>query len=181
MSDSRSSSSAGGSVSREVVVSSATLALPGFLDVPEQAIGIVIFAHGSGSSRMSPRNRTVAQALNRAGIATLLFDLLMPDEEADRANVFDIPLLSGRLVLATRWVREQPDLAALPIGYFGASTGAGAALMASADLPGIVNRRRFARWTSGSGGRVLAPCRRTNIADRWWPRLRGHRARLAGL
>lgn len=125
--------------SREITITSGRLTLPGFLDVPADAIGIVIFAHGSGSSRMSPRNRTVARALNQAGIATLLFDLLMPEEEFDRANVFDIPLLSKRLVLATRWARDQPELRLLPIGYFGASTGAGAALMAAAEVPHDVN------------------------------------------
>lgn len=120
--------------SREVIVESGGVALPGFLDIPRDAEGIVLFAHGSGSSRMSPRNRTVARALNQAGVATLLFDLLMPKEEADRANVFDIRLLAERLQLATTWLQTQPDAGSLAIGYFGASTGAGAALMAAAEL-----------------------------------------------
>jgi putative phosphoribosyl transferase len=131
-------SNSGGHDHREIMISVDRGALPGFLDVPEQATGIVIFAHGSGSSRMSPRNLEVAAALNQAGIATLLFDLLLPQEEDDRTNVFDIPLLAERLELATQWVREQSDLASLKIGYFGASTGAGAALMAAAELSDTV-------------------------------------------
>jgi putative phosphoribosyl transferase len=101
--------------------------------VPEHATGVVIFAHGSGSSRHSPRNRHVADVLNRAGLATLLLDLLTADEELDRRNVFDVELLARRLLDASRWTRSQPELAALPIGYFGASTGAAAALWAAAD------------------------------------------------
>ena len=107
----------------------------GDLVVPEGASGLVLFAHGSGSSRHSPRNRQVAGALNAAGQATLLIDLLTLDEERHRANVFDIELLAERLVAATRWVCERPDLCHLGVGYFGASTGAGAALWAAADLP----------------------------------------------
>ena len=109
------------------------LALQGDLVVPDHAIGLVIFAHGSGSSRHSPRNRHVAQILNAGGLATLLIDLLTPDEERDRGNVFDIALLARRLVAATAWAREQAELTALPVGYFGASTGAAAALWAAAD------------------------------------------------
>ncbi|MEK6648035.1 MAG: alpha/beta family hydrolase [Actinomycetota bacterium] len=115
----------------EVVVGSVHLA--GHLVVPEGAIGMVIFAHGSGSSRNSPRNRAVAAALNKNGLATLLFDLLTPAEESDRSNVFDIELLAGRLLDATRWLDSQTGLANLPVGYFGASTGAAAALWAAAD------------------------------------------------
>jgi putative phosphoribosyl transferase len=109
-------------------------AIIGDLVAPADAAGIVVFAHGSGSSRHSPRNRQVAAAINDAGLATLLIDLLTLDEERHRANVFDIGLLAQRLAAATRWVREQPDLAHLALGYFGASTGAGAALWAAADL-----------------------------------------------
>lgn len=108
----------------------------GDLGLPESALGLVIFAHGSGSGRFSVRNRQVAEALQAQGIATLLLDLLRPAEEGDRAKVFDIELLSDRLVIATHWAAEQPDLAAVPVGYFGASTGAGAALVAAAELPG---------------------------------------------
>ena len=109
--------------------------LNGDLAVPEGARGIVLFAHGSGSGRFSPRNNYVAAALRNAGLATLLFDLLMDEEAADRRNVFDIELLAERLALATTWVREQEDTKSLPIGYFGASTGAAAALVAAARAP----------------------------------------------
>jgi putative phosphoribosyl transferase len=107
--------------------------LAGVLAVPPEPAGMVVFAHGSGSSRHSPRNRFVAQVLNRAGLGTLLFDLLTRDEELDRANVFNIELLAGRLAEVTSWLREQPSLGQLPVGYFGASTGAGAALWAAAE------------------------------------------------
>ena len=93
--------------------------------IPQHPKGVVVFAHGSGSIRHSPRNQYVARVLNEAGFATVLFDLLTPDEERDRANVFDIPLLASRLVDITGWLAGQPDTAALAIGYFGASTGAG--------------------------------------------------------
>jgi predicted phosphoribosyltransferase/dienelactone hydrolase len=108
-------------------------ALTGDLVVPAEATALVVFAHGSGSSRHSPRNRHVAASLNRAGLATLLLDLLTPEEELDRRNVFDIPLLAGRLLAATAWAEEQPEVGSLPTGYFGASTGAGAALWAAAE------------------------------------------------
>ncbi len=117
----------------EVWVRAGSASVAGHLVIPERARGIVVFAHGSGSSRHSPRNRYVAEVLNRAGLATLLFDLLTPDEERNRANVFDIGLLAKRLVDVTGWLADQPDTAALPVGYFGASTGAGAALAAAAD------------------------------------------------
>lgn len=114
------------------------LGLKAILTVPPNASGIVIFAHGSGSGRLSPRNNYVASALQDDGFATLLLDLLTPEEEQDRANVFDISLLASRLSMAARWVREQPDLQDMPIGYFGASTGAGAALVAAArDEPRV--------------------------------------------
>lgn len=108
--------------------------LGGSLTVPDPASGVVLFAHGSGSSRHSPRNRLVAEHLNGQGLATLLFDLLTMEEEGDRRNVFDVELLAGRLVTATRWAGANDDLAALPVGYFGASTGAAAALGAAAEL-----------------------------------------------
>jgi dienelactone hydrolase len=107
--------------------------LSGDLGVPPNARGLVTFAHGSGSGRHSPRNQAVARALNDAGLGTLLFDLLTPAEEADRANVFDIPLLAGRLVAATTWSSGDEDARGLPVGLFGASTGAGAALWAAAE------------------------------------------------
>jgi putative phosphoribosyl transferase len=122
----------------EVEVSAGPVELGGHLTVPLHATGIVVFAHGSGSSRHSPRNRYVAQVLNDAGISTLLFDLLTVEEEEDRRNVFDIPMLARRLVDVTTWLSTQLDLADLPIGYFGASTGAGAALWAAADEGGTI-------------------------------------------
>lgn len=109
------------------------LGLTGDLTVPQSPVGIILFAHGSGSSRHSPRNIQVAEKLNQKGFATLLFDLLTPEEEQDRRNVFDIPLLSDRVVEATIWVTSEPDLEELPLGLFGASTGAAAALMAAAE------------------------------------------------
>jgi dienelactone hydrolase len=110
------------------------LALPGLLGVPAGATGLVLFAHGSGSSRLSPRNGCVAAALREGGIGTLLFDLLTPDEDVDYARRFDIGLLTQRLVATTRWVGEQSELRDLALGYFGASTGSAAALKAAADL-----------------------------------------------
>lgn len=108
--------------------------LAGLLAFGESPQGMVIFAHGSGSGRYSTRNNFVAAGLRRAGCATLLLDLLLPHEENLREYVFDIPLLAARLVEAAGWVRAQPAAARLPIGFFGASTGAGAALVAAADL-----------------------------------------------
>lgn len=113
----------------EILVDSVRLA--GHLTAPTRSKGIVVFAHGSGSSRHSPRNRSVADVLNRGGLATLLFDLLTADEERSRANVFDIDLLSERLALATRWLIAGGDVADVPVGYFGSSTGAAAALCAA--------------------------------------------------
>jgi putative phosphoribosyl transferase len=117
---------------REVIIG--PLDLAGTLHLPALATALVVFAHGSGSSRFSTRNMAVAEALNAQGIATLLFDLLTPDEERERANVFDIPLLAGRLVDVVHWIDSQPELARLPLGLFGASTGAAAALVAAAHL-----------------------------------------------
>src|SRR3989304_158925 len=117
---------------REVAIG--PLGLAGTLHLPASASALVVFAHGSGSSRFSPRNMAVAYALNGQGIATLLFDLLTPDEERDRANVFDIPLLAERLVAVVHWIDTEPALARLPLGLFGASPGAAAALGAPARL-----------------------------------------------
>ncbi len=110
--------------------------LPGFLSIPENMSALVIFAHGSGSSRFSARNRQVATALNTAGLATLLFDLLHPDEETarGRAKVFDIALLADRLIDAVAWAGNTLSDKTVPIGLFGASTGAAAALVAAAEL-----------------------------------------------
>jgi putative phosphoribosyl transferase len=117
----------------EVTIPVDSVVLPGILSVPSDPIGIVVFAHGSGSSRLSPRNAAVARHLNGAGMATLLFDLLTDAEARDRGNVFDVPLLGGRLEAVTQWVAHTPATAGLPVGYFGASTGAAAALWAAAD------------------------------------------------
>ena len=108
--------------------------LPGTLTIPDMAHGLVLFAHGSGSSRLSPRNRQVAEALNRRRMATLLFDLLVTGEEGDRRNVFNIDLLSRRLMDAMEWAMARPELGGWPIGLFGASTGAAAALVAAAEF-----------------------------------------------
>jgi putative phosphoribosyl transferase len=121
-------------VDQEIDVPAAPgLRLPGHLTVPPGASGLVVFAHGSGSSRHSPRNQLVAQHLVQAGLGTLLFDLLTAGEEHDRGNVFDIERLGSRLAATTTWLHEQPEVAGLPVGCFGASTGAAAALWAAAE------------------------------------------------
>jgi putative phosphoribosyl transferase len=119
---------------REVVIP--PLGLHGTLRIPANASSLVVFVHGSGSSRFSPRNVRVSEALNRAGLATLLFDLLMTEEENanNRAKVFDIALLAGRLLDAIRWIGRERDLKRMQFGLFGASTGAAAALVAAAEL-----------------------------------------------
>ena len=122
-----------GSWGEEVEPAAGEVQLAGYLTVPGNTPGIVVFAHGSGSSRHSPRNRYVARVLNEAGLGTLLFDLLTPEEELNRANVFDISLLARRLTEATGWLRAQPRAAGAAVGYFGASTGAAAALRAAAE------------------------------------------------
>jgi putative phosphoribosyl transferase len=131
-------------VDEEVMVSTGDAELPGHLTVPPDARGVVVFVHGSGSSRHSPRNRHVADMLHRAGLGTLLFDLLTREEEVDRRNVFDIGLLAGRLRDAITWLREQPAAAGAPVGLFGASTGAAAALWTAAepdaDIAAVVSR-----------------------------------------
>jgi putative phosphoribosyl transferase len=133
--------------------------LAGELTHPIDAHGLVIFAHGSGSSRRSPRNRMVASALNEAGLATLLFDLLTEREAPRRELVFDIPLLARRLELVTRWAVDDPITADLPVGYFGASTGAAAALRAAAAAHDVV------RAVVSRGGRPdLAADRLAHVA-----------------
>lgn len=134
--------------------------LEGLLGVPSRASGIVVFAHGSGSSRLSPRNTYVARELRQAGIGTLLLDLLTADESGNRALVFDVEFLAGRLRAATEWVRLQPATHALAIGYFGASTGAAAALIAAADDPtvaAVVSRGGRPDLAAGILSRVEAP------------------------
>jgi putative phosphoribosyl transferase len=135
--------------------------LQGQLRVPEEAQGVVLFAHGSGSGRDSPRNQFVADELHRAGLATLLLDLLSEDETQDRAKVFDIELLASRLTAAARWLRCQSETASLPLGHFGASTGAAAALVATAQAPGtvdaLVSRGGRPDLAGGNLAHVLAP------------------------
>jgi putative phosphoribosyl transferase len=123
-------------VPREVAVDE-RLGLEAILAVPANARGLVIFAHGSGSGRLSPRNNYVAACLREVGLATLLLDLLTIREEQIRGNVFDIPLLACRLRLAADWAAAHPETSRLRLGYFGASTGGGAALRAAADDPRI--------------------------------------------
>jgi pimeloyl-ACP methyl ester carboxylesterase len=118
---------------RTVRIPSGKERLEGSLHIPADPRGLVLFAHGSGSGRLSPRNQSVAAALHQVGIGTLLFDLLTENESRDRANVFDIPLLGERLHQAAVWCRAQAELAELSQGYFGASTGAAAALVAVAN------------------------------------------------
>lgn len=117
----------------EGIIRTGAIAVPAILTRPPAPLGSIVFAHGSGSSRHSPRNRVVADSLNRAGFVTVLLDLLTPDEEADRTNVFNIPLLGSRLLAATSWLGSQSAIGELPVGYFGASTGAAAALWAAAE------------------------------------------------
>jgi putative phosphoribosyl transferase len=135
--------------------------LKAMLGVPRNAEGLVVFAHGSGSGRLSPRNSRVAARLRSAGLATLLLDLLTPEEERDRANVFDIPLLASRLSLAADWCIAQSETAQLPLGYFGASTGAGAALVSAAaprsPVAAIVSRGGRPDLAGDALARVLAP------------------------
>jgi putative phosphoribosyl transferase len=138
----------GGLTEEEVLVEVGRVKLPGVLTVPVGATGVILFAHGSGSSRRSPRNLMVAALLQRAGLATLLFDLLTGVEGDDRSAVFDIPLLGARLSGATKWLRSRGGgLAALPVGYFGASTGAAAALWAASNEQGAIGA------VVGRGGR----------------------------
>jgi dienelactone hydrolase len=125
-----------------VVAAEPGVALPGDLTLPPAARGVVVFAHGSGSSRHSPRNRLVAEEIRRGGVGTLLMDLLTPEEEAIDSRTaelrFDIPLLARRVVGAVDWLLCQPEASGLSIGCFGASTGAAAALMAAAERPDVV-------------------------------------------
>jgi putative phosphoribosyl transferase len=133
--------------------------LEGILTVPEPVIGLVIFAHGSGSSRLSPRNTYVAEQLQRRAIATLLFDLLTEEEASDRRNVFHVPLLASRLEQAVTWSREDPDTAALPVALFGASTGSAAALVAAAENPGEIAAIVSRGGRPDMAGQVLARVR----------------------
>ncbi len=145
----------------EVVIPAGSVSIQGHLTVPAGAKAVVVFAHGSGSSRHSPRNRYVAEFLQRAGLGTLLIDLLTPEEEWDRANVFDIELLAGRLLAATSLLGGRTDTHACRIGYFGASTGAGAALWAAAEpgsaVAAVVSRGGRPDLAGARLGSVHAP------------------------
>lgn len=150
----------------EIMVSAGKVSLAADIAVPRGAAGLVIFAHGSGSSRRSPRNRRVAGVLNHGSIATLLIDLLSEEEETVDLRTaelrFDINLLIGRLTAITQWVGAEPELGNLGIGYFGASTGAAAALGAAAECPhsvqAVVSRGGRPDLAGPALGRVLAPC-----------------------
>jgi putative phosphoribosyl transferase len=146
---------------REVRVSAGPVELEGNLGIPDNARGIVLFAHGSGSGRHSPRNRYVAEVLLEAELATLLIDLLTPEEEAvdlrTRHLRFDIGLLASRLAGATDWLIENPSTQDLRVGYFGASTGAGAALVAAAKRPAVVSRGGRPDLAGEALRRVAAP------------------------
>ena len=123
---------------QNVRITKGRLSLEGILGLPANPRGVVLFAHGSGSGRFSPRNNFVARHLQQNGLATLLLDLLTPDEADDRQKVFDIDLLADRLLLAKAWLEQEPRTTGLGIGYFGASTGAGAALQAAARDPAMI-------------------------------------------
>lgn len=146
---------------RSVTIEVPGASLPGCLTLPPEAIGLVVFVHGSGSSRHSSRNRQVAHALVKRGFATLLFDLLTEDEDRDHAARFDIPLLTQRLLDATAWAHNRPALKTLPLGYFGASTGAAAALRSAAlpdaDVHAVVARGGRPDLAQDSLSRVIAP------------------------
>jgi len=146
---------------KQVKIPADSVGLEGILTVPKDAQGLAIFAHGSGSSRLSPRNRFVAGVLQKAGMGTLLFDLLTAKEDEVYENRFDIPLLTGRLKAATLWARGQSGTAKLKTGYFGASTGTAVALVAAADfgkeIMAIVSRGGRPDLANEALGRVTAP------------------------
>jgi putative phosphoribosyl transferase len=153
-------SPAAGTLDLELTVGDGGHRLPGRLRIPDAARGVVLFAHGSGSSRLSPRNRQVAAALEDVALATFLFDLLDDDEAADRRRVFDIELLGRRLLGATDRVVSEPGAAGLPVAYFGASTGAAAALVAAAERPdvrAVVSRGGRPDLAGSALARVHAP------------------------
>jgi putative phosphoribosyl transferase len=143
-----------------LAASGSPICLPGRLALPETAHGLVLFAHGSGSSRLSPRNQYVAGVLHESWLGTLLFDLLTERESYDRVNVFDIGLLAERLAAAIRFVAGREQTAALPLGLFGASTGAAAALVAAAHEPrvkAVVSRGGRPDMAGGALSRMTAP------------------------
>ncbi|UKJ64139.1 dienelactone hydrolase family protein [Cellulosimicrobium cellulans] len=151
----------GPDVDADVEVPVGGTTLEGRLHLPEHGEGVVVFAHGSGSSRHSPRNRYVASVLYHAGLGTLLLDLLTPDEETDRHQVFDVELLAGRLASAVRWLRSRSDVRDARVGLFGASTGAAAALLAAADpdlgIAAVVSRGGRPDLAGGALAEVRVP------------------------
>jgi putative phosphoribosyl transferase len=146
---------------KQIRIPADSVKLDGILTIPKDTQGLVIFAHGSGSSRLSPRNRFVAGVLQKAGIGTLLFDLLTAKEDEVYENRFDIPLLTGRLKAATIWVKGQTGTAGLKMGYFGASTGTAVALVAAADfgkeIRAVVSRGGRPDLARNALGKVIAP------------------------
>jgi putative phosphoribosyl transferase len=148
-------------IKSDVAIDTGKKRIRGTLIVPGGATAVVVFAHGSGSGRFSPRNQFVAQVLQEAGLATLLVDLLEDEEANDRAHVFDIALLAGRLESVARWLASQPETAPMRLGYFGASTGAGAALSAAANqgesVGAIVSRGGRPDLARAALSRVTAP------------------------
>ena len=154
-------------VEHSVLITDGRIALEGMLGMPPDAAGVVLFAHGSGSGRFSPRNCFVARRLQEGGMATLLIDLLSEVEAEDRRNVFDIDLLADRVLLAGAWLGNNPRTRHLPLGYFGASTGAGAALQAAARSPIPV-------------GAVVSRGGRPDLAERHLPRVTAPTLLLVG-
>lgn len=156
-----------GIIERDVVIDAGALRLDGHLTLPARARGLVLFAHGSGSGRFSPRNTAVARVLNSGGLGTLLFDLLTDNEADNRRNVFDIEMLASRLVVATDWLEGQPAVAGKPFGYFGASTGAAAALVAAALKPDMVKA-------------VVSRGGRPDLAGDWLPKVQAPTLLIVG-
>jgi putative phosphoribosyl transferase len=154
-------------VEQAITIRDGQTALDGTLTVPSGADGIILFAHGSGSGRFSPRNQNVAQHLQQGGIATLLIDLLMKDEENNRRNVFDIDLLAERVLMASGWLRKDARTKQLPLGYFGASTGAAAALQAAARASFRV-------------GAIVSRGGRPDLAERYLPQVTAPTLLLVG-
>ena len=155
----------------EVQIHAGRAVLSGNLNIPKDANALVLFAHGSGSSRHSPRNQFVARTLNEAGLATLLFDLLTPEEEAidmrTREHRFNIQLLAERLVHATKWAKQQEQTSNLRAGYFGSSTGGAAALVAAVDAP-------------QDAGAVVSRGGRPDLADKALPKVRAPTLLIVG-
>lgn len=151
----------GHTVEQPVRIALGKVGLDGTLVLPDAAKGVVVFAHGSGSSRLSPRNLFVARTLQKAGFGTLLFDLLTKEEDYVYENRFDIDLLTARLVGTTRWLAARPEAAGLPVGYFGASTGAAAALQGAAragrEIRAVVSRGGRPDMAMPSLPKVIAP------------------------